>query len=96
MGNKNERPQEKQIGTVNGAPIVERRYRSVLKAISWRVTGTIDTMVVSYIITGNLTFAASIGFFEVFTKMALYYAHERVWSRLKVGLEVKQPPDYSI
>ncbi|MCB1167106.1 MAG: DUF2061 domain-containing protein, partial [Leptospiraceae bacterium] len=49
-----------------------------------------------YIITGNLTFAASIGFFEVFTKMALYYAHERVWSRLKVGLEVKQPPDYSI
>ena len=40
--------------------------------------------------------AASIGVFEVFTKMVLYYLHERVWSKLKVGLEVKQPPDYSI
>ncbi|MEQ8352699.1 MAG: DUF2061 domain-containing protein [Leptospiraceae bacterium] len=94
-GDKN-RQREKQVGTVNGSPVVEKHYRSLLKSISWRVTGTLDTMVVSYIITGSFALAASIGFFEVFTKMALYYAHERIWSRLKVGLEVKQPPDYSI
>ncbi|MCB1137693.1 MAG: DUF2061 domain-containing protein [Leptospiraceae bacterium] len=87
---------ERHIGTVDGSPVVEKHYRSILKTISWRVTGTLDTMVVSYIVTGSLAWAASIGFFEVFTKMALYYFHERIWSRLKVGLEVKQPPDYSI
>ncbi|MBI40843.1 MAG: hypothetical protein CMF59_14695 [Leptospiraceae bacterium] len=87
---------EKQIGTLDGSPVVEKHYRSILKTISWRITGTLDTMVVSYIITGSFAMAASIGFFEVFTKMALYYLHERIWSRLKVGLVVKQPPDYSI
>ena len=91
-----QRKSEKQIGTLDGSPIVEKHYRSILKAISWRVTGTLDTMVVSYIITGSFAMAAAIGFFEVFTKMALYYLHERVWSRLRIGLVVKQPPDYSI
>jgi uncharacterized membrane protein len=55
----------------------EKPYRSVVKAISWRTVGTIDTMVVSYFITGNLVMAASIGSIEVITKMALYYFHER-------------------
>tara|TARA_Y100001937_G_scaffold128799_1_gene208205 strand:+ start:29117 stop:29410 length:294 start_codon:yes stop_codon:yes gene_type:complete len=87
---------DKQIGTLDGSPVVEKHYRSMLKAVSWRVTGTLDTMAVSYIITGSFAMAASIGVFEVFTKMVLYYLHERVWSKLKVGLEVKQPPDYSI
>ncbi len=91
-----QRKSEKQIGTLDGSPIVEKHYRSILKAISWRITGTLDTMAVSYIITGSFAMAASIGFFEVFTKMALYYLHERIWSRLRIGLVVKQPPDYSI
>lgn len=55
----------------------EKPYRSVVKAISWRTVGTIDTIVVSYFITGNLVMAASIGSVEVLTKMALYYFHER-------------------
>ncbi len=53
----------------------EKPYRSVVKAISWRTVGTIDTIVVSYFITGNLVMAASIGTIEVITKMALYYFH---------------------
>ena len=74
----------------------EKPYRSVVKAISWRTVGTIDTIVVSYFITGNLVMAASIGSIEVITKMALYYFHERAWNKLSFG-KVKQPEnDYQI
>lgn len=76
--------------------VVEKPYRSILKAISWRTTGTIDTMVVAYIVTGNLTAAASIGLVEVVTKMVLYYLHERAWVHLPFGREVVKPPDYEI
>ncbi|MGD9654750.1 MAG: DUF2061 domain-containing protein, partial [Sulfuricurvum sp.] len=50
----------------------DKHYRSVIKAISWRTVGTIDTMIVSYFITGNLVMAVSIGSIEVITKMFLY------------------------
>jgi len=64
----------------------EKHYRSVVKAISWRVTGTLDTIVISFIITGGQTgIALSIGFVELFTKIALYYVHERIWNRLSFG-----------
>jgi len=76
--------------------IVELPYRSALKAVSWRVTGTLDTMLVSYIVTGNVTYAASIGMLEVVTKMVLYYLHERLWGKLDVGRVVKPAPDYQI
>ena len=74
----------------------EKPYRSVVKAISWRTVGTIDTIIVSYFITGNLVMAASIGTIEVITKMALYYFHERAWNKLSFG-KVKEPAnDYQI
>ncbi len=74
----------------------EKPYRSVVKAISWRTVGTIDTIVVSYFITGNLVMAASIGTIEVITKMALYYFHERAWNKISFG-RVKEPSnDYQI
>ncbi len=74
----------------------EKPYRSVVKAISWRTVGTIDTIVVSYFITGNLVMAASIGTIEVITKMALYYFHERAWNKISFG-RVKEPVnDYQI
>ncbi|MCU0787054.1 MAG: DUF2061 domain-containing protein [Verrucomicrobia bacterium] len=76
--------------------MVERHYRSVVKAISWRVTGTVDTVVISYLITGGQTkVALSIGFVELFTKVALYYVHERVWNRLSFGRS-KPNPEYQI
>ena len=74
----------------------EKSYRSILKAISWRITGSIDTMAISYIITGNLKIAASIGFIEVFTKMVLYYFHERAWNKINIGKESKNEPEYNI
>ena len=65
----------------------DKKRRSVVKAISWRITGTIDTILISWLITHKLHVAVSIGFVELFTKMALYYFHERAWERVKVGRE---------
>jgi len=61
----------------------ERPIRSIVKAMSWRVIGTIDTMIISWFITGQLTMALTIGSIEVITKMALYYGHERIWNAIK-------------
>lgn len=55
------------------------RKRHIAKAITWRIVGTIDTIVLSWIISGNPLTGLKIGFAEVATKMLLYYFHERVW-----------------
>jgi len=72
----------------------EKAYRSLIKTISWRVLGTVDTMIISYLVTGSLAMAASIGSIEVFTKMILYYFHERTWDKLSFGRT--KAPDYQI
>lgn len=74
----------------------DKHYRSVVKAISWRATGTIDTILISWLITGQLKWAFSIGFVELFTKVGLYYVHERVWDRLNFGRVEPAPGDYTI
>ena len=74
----------------------EKQYRSVVKTISWRTVGTLDTIIVSYFVTGNLVMAASIGSIEVITKMILYYFHERAWNRLKFGTVKQVENDYQI
>ncbi len=55
---------------------------SLLKTLSWRIIGTIDTMAISYFLTGKLGVAMSIGGIEVVSKMILYYLHERAWIKL--------------
>lgn len=74
----------------------EKAYRSVVKTISWRTLGTLDTIVISYFITGNLVMAASIGSIEVVTKMILYYFHERAWNKISLGRVETTPNDYQI
>lgn len=63
----------------------EKPLRSVLKAISWRVVGTLDTITISWFLTGELALAFSIGSVELFTKMILYFFHERMWNQVKWG-----------
>lgn len=60
----------------------ESRLKSLLKGISWRIVGTIDTLFIAFIITGDAVKSLSIGGIEVFTKIFLYYLHERLWSRV--------------
>jgi len=73
----------------------DKNYRSLLKSISWRVTGTIDTFVISYLITGKIHLALSISGVEVLTKITLYYFHERIWNKINIGRE-KGAPEYEI
>lgn len=73
----------------------ERPYRSFVKALSWRFTGTIDTIVVSYLVTGKVKMALSIGLVELFTKVCLYYLHERAWNRIPLG-RIKDETQYEI
>lgn len=72
----------------------DKPYRSIVKTISWRAIGTLDTIVISYIVTGSFAMAASIGSIELFTKMALFYFHERAWNKTSFG-KVKAP-EYQI
>lgn len=58
------------------------RKRHIAKAITWRIVGTIDTIILSWIISGNPLTGLKIGFAEVVTKMLLYYLHERVWFKI--------------
>ena len=61
------------------------KQRSALKAITWRVIGTLDTFVISWAITKEPVTAGAIASFEVFTKTVLYYFHERGWNKVKWG-----------
>jgi uncharacterized membrane protein len=55
------------------------KLRHILKTVTWRMVGTIDTILLSWLITGNLETGVKIGGVEVITKMVLYYFHERLW-----------------
>ena len=64
---------------------MDTHSRSFAKALSWRVTGTIDTMIISLVVTGSIKLAAAIGMTEVVTKSLLYYFHERAWLKIPYG-----------
>ena len=65
--------------------VSEKPIRSIAKSISWRIVGTLDTVIISWLVTGNLSVAFSIGFIEMITKMILYFFHERAWNKIKWG-----------
>lgn len=61
--------------------------RHIAKAITWRTIGTIDTILLSWFISGSVYTGLKIGMAEVITKMLLYYLHERVWFNVKMGVK---------
>jgi len=65
--------------------------RHLAKTVSWRILGTLDTMILSDIITGSWQVGLTICGVEVFTKMILYFLHERVWYKYsKYGLDLQR------
>ena len=60
--------------------------RHLAKTLTWRIIGTIDTMMLAWLISGDPTIGLQVGGIEVFTKMLLYYVHERVWYKFKFGV----------
>ena len=66
------------------------KKRHILKTITWRIVGTLDTFLLSWLITGSIKLGAAIGAVEIITKMVLYYLHERAWYKLsKFGIDKK-------
>ncbi len=63
----------------------ETHARSVLKAISWRTLGTVDTFAITWLMTGRVEIAGSVAGVELGTKIAWYYLHERAWSAIRWG-----------
>jgi uncharacterized membrane protein len=62
------------------------RYRHLVKTITWRLIGTADTILISWIITGDPIIGLKVGGVEMITKMILYYLHEKVWHMSKFGV----------
>ncbi|WP_432416493.1 DUF2061 domain-containing protein [Flavivirga aquatica] len=75
----------KEKSTYKEDSVNEKPLRSIVKSLSWRTIGTLDTILISWLITGELTLAFSIGSVELVTKMVLYFFHERVWNSIKWG-----------
>ena len=61
----------------------EHAKRSILKTVTWRVTASLDTFVIAWVITGDWKMGGSIAGIEVITKMFFYYFHERIWNKIK-------------
>jgi uncharacterized membrane protein len=67
-------------------PLVSYK-RHLMKTITWRLLGTIDTICISWIITGDPFISLSIGLVEIITKMVLYFLHERLWYKSSFGVK---------
>ncbi len=92
--------------------VTEKPYRTLAKTISWRITGSLDTLLISFLVItfftkatgvdcpggtgGTLGMAGMIAGIEVATKMVLYYFHERIWTKINFGRETTKPPEYEI
>lgn len=74
----------------------EKNYRSLAKSISYRITGTITTFLISLIVTGEVNFALSIMSVDFVTKIAIFYFHERLWNKIKFGKIRESANDYQI
>ena len=63
--------------------------RSLVKTISWRITGSFSTFLISFLVTGDLTFAGTIAMIQVTANTILYFLHERIWNKINWGRVIK-------
>ena len=83
----------KRTGTVRGKLTrwTETHARSFVKAVSWRATGSLDTFVVTFVISGSTKLAGSVALTEILTKILIYYGHERIWALVPWGKRQAAP-----
>jgi uncharacterized membrane protein len=76
---------------------MESTTRSIAKAVSYRLLGSISTALIVFFFSGNAKVSLGVGALDVVLKMALYYVHERVWNHISYGREKQPPaPEYEI
>lgn len=73
---------------------METHLRSIAKAVSWRIGGTIVTFTVTWLVSGQIDLAAKIGLLDTLIKVGAFYGHERLWHR--IGFGRAEPPEYQI
>ena len=60
----------------------DTKKRTMAKTISWRITASLTTFLIAWILTGDILVGASIGSIEAIAKIFLYYFHERIWTNI--------------
>jgi uncharacterized membrane protein len=73
---------------------MESNSRSIAKAISYRLLGSLSTALIVFVFSGNMTVSLGVGAADMVTKIALYYLHERLWNYISYGRQ--KPPEYEI
>jgi uncharacterized membrane protein len=63
------------------------RSRHLLKTVTWRAVGTLDTILLGWLVSGDASVGLAIGSLEMVTKMVLYYVHERAWYAVDFGIK---------
>ena len=61
---------------------IDLKKRTVIKTLTWRVTASLTTFLIAWILTGDLLIGISIGSVEAIAKIFLYYFHERIWNNI--------------
>ena len=64
---------------------METNWRSIVKTVTWRLTGSSATFAVSYAIVGSFAVSSTIALVQLTLNTVLYYIHERIWSRIAWG-----------
>jgi uncharacterized membrane protein len=73
---------------------MESHSRSIIKAVTYRITGTVVTIVIALMLTGTLQLSLKIGLLDTAVKILLFYGHERAWNKLPFGKA--KSPEYQI
>ena len=69
--------------------IANSNKRHILKTFSWRLVGSVDTIIFAWILTGNPLTSLKIGGVETISKMILYFGHEKLWYKINFGLDMR-------
>ena len=67
--------------------MAESNKRHIIKTLSWRLVGSVDTIIFGWFLIGNPLTGLKIGLFETVSKMLLYYGHEKLWYKINFGLD---------
>ena len=65
-------------------PVKASHLKSLTKAVSWRVVGTLSTALITYFVTHEVRFAIYVSSLEFFAKIVIFYVHERVWENVSL------------
>ena len=65
--------------------LTEKRSRSLIKTLTWRIVASIDTFLISWLVSGKVSIGVTIASLEIITKLVIYYFHERAWDKIKWG-----------